>query len=69
MAIGRGENRFLISSDAEVLREEFKITDIIITKDNEIVRIDSKTVNSSFIGASEAKVLVKLKPGVQHYFI
>lgn len=59
----------MVSSEVEVLREEFDIKDITYTKDNEIVKVEKSGISSIYIGSSEAKVQVKLKPGMNHYFI
>jgi hypothetical protein len=46
MYIGKDKNRFLVSSDIEVLKEEFFLSDIVSTKDNEIVRVDKDKISS-----------------------
>jgi glucosamine 6-phosphate synthetase-like amidotransferase/phosphosugar isomerase protein len=46
MAIGHNKdtNQYIISSDSEILKDEFGITDIIMLKDNEIVKVEPDNI-------------------------
>ena len=58
-----------MSSEPDLLRDEFGVQELRIIDDNEIVRVDKDKYESFHIGKSEAKVEVKLKPGFKTFFV
>ena len=61
--------RYLVSSDPEMLRDEFGFPELYMVQDNEIVKLDKETYITNHIGKSEMKVEIKLKPGIKTFFI
>lgn len=71
MALSKNKdtNSYVFSSEPEVLKEEFGLENLLMVKDNDIIKVKNNEITNTFIGSSEAKVHVKLKPGIEHYFV
>lgn len=69
LAKNHDTNQYYFSSEPDVLKEEFGLQELVMVKDNDIIKVEKDKISNVYIGSSEAKVQIKLKPGIDHFFI
>ncbi|CDW73742.1 glucosamine--fructose-6-phosphate aminotransferase [Stylonychia lemnae] len=73
IAISKDNQQCIISSDLNILNEEFKDCDIRILPDKQIVQIkrDEQGINVSYFQFPKSinGPTIHLKPGIEHYFV